>query len=370
MVRSTRILHKNEEFLVQDKNSFTPERTITFLTRPHLISDDTAERLKLVKTNHGEWVPVAKWREGTMEVLEQVSDRLVPTLKEILGKYLEAGSRKVNSTKQKRYYYLEISGMPDFSISPSHPNGLAIKVFSSKTLAEKYLPQDDLDVGSPKIRQTNNIREFLIKAADEGYAGAILDDNEPIYFCLDPAENMVFLKLAMDEEEEVHEYTLNLEGTWNAYEGNDDLEYYLDQDSCDQTMVEHLGDIPFFGHATIDAVWTIEAKSDPGRPYILSSETNPFGDIPGADIVVFFHDRLNAINFLKDQGLFECEAVRVENIKTYMRSSNRSSLSIILEPFNHRAVSGVLWLNKEDVILDSFSGFWIVGENWKFSHAR
>ncbi|MFH2001170.1 MAG: hypothetical protein ABIK28_15925, partial [Planctomycetota bacterium] len=346
MVRSTRILHKNEEFLVQDKNSFSHERTITFLARPDALNNDSIQQLKAVKTNLGEWVPVAKWSEGTLEVLEKESNRLVPTLKEVLGKYLEVGSRKTSTTKRKRYYYLEINGIPDYSISPSHPNGLAIKIFSSKLLAEKYLPQEELSENPTRIRQTNNLRELLIKAADGGFAGAVLDDSEPIYFCLDSAENMVFLKLCMDDEEEVSEYLLNKEGTWDPYQGEEDLEYYLDQDSCDRTMVEHLGDIPFFGHATIDAIWTLEERSQPGRPHVLSPASNPFNEIPGADIMVLFHDRTNALNFIKEQNLFECEAVRIENIKNYMKSINRASLSVILEPFNHRAVSGVLWLNK------------------------
>ncbi|MHC4942897.1 MAG: hypothetical protein ACYTG7_07735 [Planctomycetota bacterium] len=370
MVISTRILHDNEEFLVQDKNASSTSRQITFLARPHFAACNGSESCNLhqmIKTNHGEWIPIAKWnKKAGLELLTDRSDRLTSTLKSILGKYLETGGGKSAAGRRKRYYYIEKDGEPVYSLSHSHPYGLAIRICSSMKLARELLDSERGD----KIRQTDNLKDFLTKAADDGYAGAILDDEAPIYFCLTRSDHMVFLKLSIDEnEEEVQEYLLNNEGAWDIYEGEQEIDFFLDQESCDETMVKHLGEIPFFGHSQIKSLWTIEVAEKSGSPYVLSEKDNPFPGVPGARVVILFQERRNAMEFILERGLLRCEAVLVDDIRSFLKIARKKELSVCLEPFNHRASSGTLWLNENEMILDSFSGFWILDDDWTFTRA-
>ena len=180
---------------------------------------------------------------------------------------------------------------------------------------------------------------------------------------------MVILRLKLDEDEEVQEYTLNEDGSWRLYEGEEEIEFYLDQDRCDRNMIENLGDIPFLGHQGIVSLWTIEEMDKPNHPFILSSDESPIDGITGSSTVLLFHRKKHAVEFLLERGLVECEAVRVDDVKQFLNDAGKMSLTVILEPFRHRATGGVLWLNEQDIVLDSFSGFWILGDGWNFSPA-
>lgn len=368
MVRSTRILHNNEEYLLQDENASTASRMITFLARPESAEVPELSGIQRVKTNLGDWIPIAKWERGVLAPIRKDYDEVSATLHAILEKYLNHQRSKAK-TRRKMYYYIEKDGLPLYQLAASHPYGLALCLYTKKKLAQEILPEEAGEMKDVKIRQTADLMDFLIRAADEGYAGAILDDQEPLYFCLDPADSMVILRLTMNDDEEVQEFVLNENGGWRLYEGEEEIEFYLDQDRCDRNMVKNLGEIPFLGHKEIDTLWTVEETGQSGIPFVLSPDESPFQGIPDANVVMLFHSRANAMEFLLQRGLINCEAVRVDRVRDFLDSAGRVNQTVILEPFSHRATGGVLWLNEGDVVLDSFSGFWILGEGWNFSPA-
>jgi hypothetical protein len=368
LVRSTRILHNNEEYLLQDENASTASRMITFLTRPESTEGGEQRGLQRVKTNLGDWIPIAKWERGVLEPIRKDYSEVSSTLHTILEKYLNH-HRSKGKKRRKMYYYIEKEGLPLYQLAASHPYGLALCIYTKKKLAQEILPESAGEMEGVKIRQTADLRDFLIRAADEGYAGAILDDREPVYFCLDPADSMVILRLTMNEDEEVQEFVLNENGTWRIYEGEEEIEFFLDQDRCDRNMVKNLGEIPFLGHTDIDKLWTVEQTGQGGIPFVLSPDESPFQGIPDANVILLFHQRQNAMEFLLQRGLINCEAVRVDKLRDFLENAGRNNQTVILEPFSHRATGGVLWMNDGDVVLDSFSGFWILGEGWDFSPA-
>jgi hypothetical protein len=338
-----------------------------FLVRPDAVANAGANGFKPIHTNHGNWIPAAKWERGEFELMAPDAKMLIPVLETILEDYLKQPMKGKRKTPRKRYFYLEQDGKPCYALSASHPNGLAILVFSGRKKAEVELAEKSGTAETMRIRQTDDLNGFFIHAADDGYAGAILDGEEPVYFCLDGAENMMFLKLQLSEEEEVEECLLAEDGRWERYEGEVEFEFYLDQDSCDKNMVENLGNIPFLGHRELDRVWTIQEGQREEKTYILSAKEGPWEGIPGGNAILLFHQKRHAMEFLLDRGMVDFQAVSVANLKTFLRTARRRQLSVLLEPFGHRAISGTLWLNKEDIILDSFSGFWTVQEGWEFA---
>ena len=133
------------------------------------------------------------------------------------------------NSQSKLFYYIEKNGCVDFTLSASHPYGLAINVFSKKSLARDHFTELESSHPDAKIKQTKNLKDFLIQAADDGYAGAILDSREPVYFCHDEAENMVIIKLCLNDDNEVKESLLTMNGQWVDYDGDRDIEFYLDR---------------------------------------------------------------------------------------------------------------------------------------------
>jgi hypothetical protein len=197
----------------------------------------------------------------------------------------------------------------------------------------------------------------------------VIDGEDPVYFCLDPAENMVFLKLCLNDKDRVEEYLLEEDGSWTLYDGEKDLELFLDQDRCDSNMVKNVGDIPFFGYEEIRHVWTLEEEQNPGTPYILPCEESPYQHIAGGRAVLLFQSRQNALDFMLERGLYQCEAVRTQNLKPLLQFARQQQITVLMEPFGPRSSSGTLWLNGDDIILDTFSGFWLLHENWTFDRA-
>jgi hypothetical protein len=367
LVRSTRILHQNNEYLIQDQASSTSARSIVILARPGSEAGAGSNGFNPIRTNHGDWIPVAKWKDGSFEFMSRGSKKAAAVLETILDKYFDLKGKAKTTKPRKRYYYLEKDGAPCYTLSPTHPNGLAIQVFSNRKGAQHGLVEEDEVDKELKIRQTDDLNGFFIRAADDGYAGAILDNSDPVYFCLDPSDNMVFLKLQMNEEDQVEEHLLEEDGRWSIYEGEEEIDFFLDQDSCDENMIHNLGEIPFLGHKNLYEVWTIEDREEGGNPFVLSAEEGPYAGLPGGKALLLFHQRRHALDFILDRSLINCEAVRVSRLKSFLQAARREGLSVLLEPFSHRATSGTLWLNEEEIILDSFSGFWVMDEEWGFA---
>jgi len=341
---------------------------ITLFVRPDSSTGSILGKTYKVLTNLGEWIPIAKWEKGVIEQIHGRSEEIDTMMHTVLDKYLNHKQAELKNSSHKIYYYIEKDGTPEFQLAASHPNGLVINLYSNKDLAQEKLHELDGDYHA-KLRETQQLLDFLVRIADEGFAGAIMDDEEPIFFCLNQAECMVVLRLTLNDHDEVEEFILQEDGSWGVYEGEEEIEFFLDQDRCDRNMIKNLGDIPFLGYTSTNTLWTIEEKKLNSVPYVLSPEETPYQGIPGAKFLVLFQRKNNALNFILDRGLLRCEAVRVESIKSFLNTASGKSLSVMLEPFSHRATSGTLWLNGNDIVLDSFSGFWILGEDWSFTHA-
>ena len=369
MVRSTRILHRNVEYLIQEQGGGAGVREAAILARPGQGVSKGADRGRIIKTNHGEWIPIAFWKGGRLRILDQVSGGLRPDLEAVMNQYLHARASAAKGVRPKRYYYIDEGKAPAYTISRSHPHGLAVRIFCRKKTADEALSERGEGAGAARVRWTSDLKRFLVRAADDGFAGAVLDDREPVYFCLDRADDMVFLRLSMNDEEEVEESLLQEDGSWKLYEGEGEIDFFMDQQSTDGNMVRLLGEIPFLGHEEMEFLWTVEDGRNRGAPYVLAASEGPFEGLAEGDTLILFNTRKSAMDFILDRELYTCEAVRVDALKEFLRDAAERRLGVLFEPFNHRAAGGVLWLNGDEVILDSFSGFWKLGEDGAFRRA-
>jgi hypothetical protein len=366
-MRAIRILHDDEEFYLVDGETEEDGRTITLLMQPEAVPPlPSGTPLPTVPTSLGPRIAVARWCAGRVEPLLDFSSDRIGVFKIILDKYLTdllAGDKE----KGVSYFYHRKGTEIDFSVSHSHPHGLVINVFSRKELALSFPDSEPM--------QTNNLVEFLTRAANEGYAGAILDDRDPIYFCMDEDEAIHFLRLSKghDEEiEEIEETLLNADGAWRPLPQKIEIDLYANTEACDRNMIRLLGDIPFLreGDEETDdgegGFYAIEERMNPGFP--VRFETTEFSTVSSAKgVAAVFHDRRSAARFMEDRQHEDYDIVNVRDIRGLLENAAEANLIVMLQPGGHRARGGIFWLNEGEIILDSFSGLWKLGEEKGFS---
>jgi len=361
-MRTFRLLHDQEEFYLLDGESEEEGcRTVTVLVPCDKVprSDKTPHRI--IPTDKGDRVAAARWIDDRVEALVEMEPERLAVYKAVLKTYLEdclAG----DETTGAAYFYKKLGRDYTYAISLSHPHGLAIEIYSSKEFAaaEADAPTN----GSPVAEtfQTNNLRELLTRAANEGYAGAILDDRDPVYFCVDEKEALHFLRLSQNSDEEIEETLLGARGDWSAPLERPDLEIVENQDACDRIMIRRLGEIPFYRGYDPEGTMplsfcTIEKANEPGHLMGFEIEEESSSTTTQAMAPIFF-DQPSAFEFMDGRNPDDFVMVEVDDLGALLRNAARDDLTVFLEPGNHRSASGIFWLNGDEVILDSFSGFW------------
>jgi len=371
-MRAIKIRHGEEEFFVVDARSKGEARTVTLLITPGEARGFSGEKSPEVPTNEGGRIPAARWCGGRIEPLLDLPDDKKNLYSAVIQKYLSEVLGE-NKTGKRSFYYNKAGKGFHFSLSPSHPHGLAVNIYSDRARAEEIALADRGSGPAMETARTNDLAAFLTRAAEEGYAGAILDDMEPIYFCTDADEAIHFLKISLDEDEEgVEESLLGPDGHWSPRAGEKDLELYVNQDACDRNMVRLLGKIPFYRkeepekEEDLDGLFlTVEETGRGGEAMRFEANAIPRA-LPGGGMAVLFHGRRSVIEFMAEQGQTCYEIVAVSHFKAFLEKAARRDLLAILEPANHRASGGVFWLNKGEIIFDSFSGFWKLDEEKGF----
>ncbi len=361
-MRTFRLLHDKEEFYLLDGESEEERcRTITVLVTCDKVPGFEKTPHLAIPTDKGNRVAVARWIDDRVEALVETEPDRLEVYQAVLKTYLEdclAG----DSTTGVAYFYEKQGHDFGYVISQSHPHGLAIKIFSRKELATAEAGAHDTGGRPADTYQTNNLCELLTRAANEGYAGAILDERDPIYFCVDEKEVLHFLRLSQDSDEEIEETLLDARGEWSAPFERPDLDIVENQDACDRFMIRRLGKIPFYREYDSDGTapltfCAIEKANEPGHlmGFEIEESLSPTSTQSMAPI---FFDQSSALEFMVGRDPDDFVTVEVDDLGALLRNADRDGLTVFLEPGNHRSASGIFWLNGADVILDSFSGFW------------
>ncbi|MEW6745748.1 MAG: hypothetical protein AB1486_23615 [Planctomycetota bacterium] len=369
MGKTTRVLHNGHEFLLVDERHRGSPRTITCMVRS---SDPTFDGIRgpgILPTSLGNWTPIGVWENASCRPLHGRAHSWMSTVSQVVDLYLEERRRLRLRSRPKRYWHLAVDSQIVFCFTPAHLHGLAIPLFSSRNAARSAAgtgaprtaatpsPRGPasvpgLGVGECSVELVDDLCEFLASVAKAGFAGALLDETHPIFFCVDPSGNAHFLKIGLLPDTEITESLLQPDGSWTPYEGDPELELFVDQDACDALMLEMLGDIPFYGYTRdLDLYALYPLKGS--EPLILPSEDERgFGTVP------LFHEVTHAEEFMKYHDLDRHELRPVRDLVELLGFAAQRSSVVRLQPDAHRARGATLWLQDREIILDSFSGFW------------
>ena len=358
--RKIRILHEGNEYYLVDRGRTRASRVITFLKRLEGDAERAADGAVLVKTDVGDCVTIASWTQGELTIDRGRKD-LKKALTEILERYLEefrVGRKRRNApSTDPTYYFLSVDKLPLYALSNAHPTGLSALVFTSEEQARKAAEQRrGIEARPIAIEPIGDLFDFLSARATEGFAGATVDEVDPIFFCLDEAGAPSFLRLSLDKQSgRLEHHLLDAEGTWSPYEGEEELTPEFDQDILDQQMTDRLGDIPFLGFVERMTFYRPVADDDPEHLVAV-----PLDPEDGDERVIspLFHDEEAAREFIGEHLTDDHELVETEDIPALCRLAERQGLVVQLHPGSHRARGGTFWMHGEELILDSFSGLW------------
>ncbi|MBI4614310.1 MAG: hypothetical protein HY720_11920 [Planctomycetes bacterium] len=318
------------------------------------------EGLGLENVEDEEWEPALEYAGSEERIVPGTSVRDPTALKCVLRAFLTNGA-PVPRPGVRRYWGLATGDLPAYSLGPLHLDGLAVRVYSSAEKAQDGRSAVD-DRLSPRVEEIVDLEAFLAARAREGFAGALLDDEEPIYFLLDDEGRLRVLKLASDGTD-VEPMLLDRKGGWFPFEGEIEMRPFQDQEDCDQLMVRYLGSQPYLGFVPEQKFWSPSAASGEDGVGWVEVE-DEWGVSP---IVPLFADPLTGRAYLDRHGFPGREMIEVADLRDLVRRAQDASHPVVLHPEEHRAYRANLWVNGEDLILDTYSGFWRRGSGTQFA---
>lgn len=366
--RKIRVLHEGNEYYLVDRGRTTSSRVITILKRLEKGHEEELAAMDgavTVKTDLGDCLAIANWNHGEL-ITEPGHDRLRPALSRIVDRYLEefrVGRRRATT---RTYYFLSIDRQPLFCLSNAQPTGLSVLVFNDeKRAAAAAQTRRGIESRDIQVEAVGDLFDFLTARATEGFAGATLDEVDPIFFCLDAGASPSFLRLSLDRETgQLEHFLLNPDGGWTAYEGEEEITPEIDQEVVDQYTADRLGALPFLGYYEGMPLYRIAREED--REQLVMVEVEPdAGDDP---ICPLFHDEALAHEFLKEHQLTGCELRRVDDVVGFCARVQELGRLVQIHPGAHRARGGTLWVNGAQLVLDSFSGLWSSTDGVAFEH--
>lgn len=369
--RKIRILHEGHEFFLVDRGRSAARRVITFLKR--IENGDEAREAGeggeasagglLVKTDIGDCMAIASWSGGKVSV-ERGHESLETVFRDVVERYLEEFRLGRPARNSRPYYFLSSRNQPLFELSRAQPSGLAVLVYSSEETAMDAARLRRNSEGDPvQIEAVGELSDFLAARSVEGFAGALMDDRDPVFFFSNESGDPRFLRLSIDSRSGgLRHSLLEEDGSWNRYEGEEELNPELDQDVVDEHMIERLGDVPFLGYRIGVPLYRLAVPDAPELPALAEPLDEPDESAEpvesGQSFCPVFHDMELAAEFLQEHDLDQLEAVVVEDLRELAAYCAQEGRTLVLQPAGHRARGGTFWLNGNRVILDSFSGLW------------
>src|SRR5687767_6282068 len=253
MPRKTRILHGDDEYLFVESPGDDGGPALLIFARPENPRAVAPGRQATHQSEHGMWVPVARFDGEQLLLAPDPPEGLGERLKGMLPRYTSARREKMVQAKNA-CSWISIGGRALHALHPAQPAGILLKLWRDADAAKRFLQQLG-EEGS--VESTGDLREFLELRAEEGFAGALLDPDataEIVFFVLDEQRQIRFLKITpADGEKEPSSHLLDERGRWTFYEGDEPLEPYVDPEGWDRLMVRTYDRVPFLGYG--DA-WT------------------------------------------------------------------------------------------------------------------
>lgn len=372
MPRKTRILHENDEYLFVEAPGDPLGPSLQVFAKVDNARAVAPGRSPTHKTEHGSWLQVARFDGSELALDPDAPSGLGERIKELLPRYAEVRQKRLATAKHP-CWWLHAEGRPLHGLHPAQPSGLLFKLWSSEARALEVAKELGVEA---RAWTTGDLREFLELRAEEGYAGALLDDHELVFFCLDPAGRMQFLRVAdgsaggaagattpapaaADDDEEpriaghaLATHLLGESGRFELYEGDEELEPFVDGEAWDRLLARTFGLHPFHGHA-------------PGwRCFVLHKDGQPVARKAGEagarqPLLALFHDPAAAADWRTAQRLGKATIERVTDLVATVRAAQARGELVQLQPDDHRIRGGPLWIGQDGALyLLGYCGIW------------
>jgi len=356
MSNTTRILHEGHEFLVVQEPGDLRGLRLTFLARPE---DERFVRPGTPVSHegeHGSWCRVASIADGLITVMRSSPPKVADEIAALIRRFRVEQARRRRQAEPSLFYVV-IDGKAAHLISSIQLHGILLRTFSSRESARAALLQ--LHHGG-RIVRTGPLREFFATRAQEGFAGAIIDDKEPVFWCLDGEERSSFMRVGpLDADGDAQEFVLDDHGRWKRYEGETDLFLYEDQESWDQRMVADLGQVPWQGCEAHQQFFALRIGRE---SVVLPDEENEGRFVP------LFTSQDQALEFLDRRGCRSQGRVEeVSNLREWVEAATAGGSLVQLNPGSHRARTAALWASDDGLVFDTFSGLWHTRDGSEFT---
>jgi hypothetical protein len=351
MPRKTRILHGDDEYLFVEAPGDDAGPSLLILARPDNPRAVPEGSAPTHQSEHGTWCPVARFDGEELLLAPDPPAGLAERLREMLPRYIEQQRQKIATAKHSCWYVLA-DGHVLHSLHPAQPAGLLLKLYREESAARAALTAQG---GAGSVLPTGELREFLELRAEEGFAGALLDEREIVFFFLDEQSRIQFVKVrAVEGEAKVESELLDERSRWQPYEGDEKLDTLFDPDQWDRLMKRTLGPIPFVGYGDGLVAFYFAGGHRHDEPLFVN---DPDGE-NGERILPLFHDVASAEAFRAREKLGKATLQRVQDLRALVTHATDAGAVARLQPGDHRARGGALWTDEEGVLLDSFSGLW------------
>ena len=307
------------------------------------------------------WEPAFECLGSEGEIIDGDRPRDPIALRKVLRAFL-GGEVDSGIIDLQPCFYLSASDGPLHDLERSHPHGLVIHLFSTRGLAESWRDRvcSQADPGIC-VQECGDLEAFLTRRLKEGFAGADLDREEPIYFFEDEEGRLRFVKISSPGEDVVEPMVLGRRGQWYPYEGEIPISPYQEQSDCDRLMVERLGEQPFLGVEPEQKFYTIAGTLDEADIAEVWLD-EPEGRV---QVIALFGDPETSRAFLRDVDLQDAAVVPIDDLHAMVARAQQGRRRVVLHPGDHRARQADLWVDGSDVILDGYAGFWrlpVVGD--------
>ncbi len=352
MPRKTRILHENDEYLFVEAPGDPLGPSLQIFARTENLRAVAPGRAPTHQTEHGLWIQIARFDGVELGIAPESPDGLGERVKSILPRYVEARTARIGEAKHP-CWWIVADGRALHGLHPAQPAGALFKLWSSEERAREVARELGIEA---IVQSTGDLREFLELRAEEGYAGALLDDRDLVFFCLDDQSRLQFLRLApraSDEEESgLETQLLASDGRFVLYEGDEKLEPLADPDGWDRLLVRLYGTQPFLGYVP---GWRCLVLRKEGAP-VERPDSESEGNQP---MIALFHDPAAADDYRSRHGLGRAKIERVTDLVALVRAAQLQGRIVRLQPEDHRLRGGPLWLDKHGaLLLLGYCGIW------------
>lgn len=332
--------HDGEEYLVVEGGYSLDTRSLSLLVRPgHELFPREPELKPITWRDQGEWFPVARQAVGLTQFSSADDEQHRDLVETLLERYLQEQPEPVEVV----WVSLDATGEPLGSLEKVIPMGLVVALHDEEQSAHEA---DD----AASVEAITNVPLYLTHLARNGYAGALWNAQQPVFFCTDENSELQFLRLRRGGQGKVEMDILEAGGEWSPYEGAEEIEFLDNREACDERLVERFGDEPLFDWPDDDAFWSVgPSEAEPGR--VTAPED-------GLNYVLLFAEEEEAKAWL-EEAEHPWKLIEVPDPVAFLADPGLNGLAALINPGAHRVRSGVLWLDGESLVLDSFSGFWL-----------